>query len=440
MTRVPRASRSDLIEQIERTFTHEAATLTGACVDQSQRHGVALYLVGGALRDLLRGQPGPMREIDLVVEGEVEAIARAAAQASKADLTLFPRFLTARLRLGSATVDLASARRERYPEPAASPVVRPAAIEADLPRRDFSVNAVALALTSARRSELLDPCGGLGDLRARRIRVLHTRSFIHDPARLLRACRYAARLEGTPLPRDDAAAAARRQWIAGPEPGTLRSRVAPTLRGQGRRRRAAAGGGVGLNGGSGAGLATGTAPAACLGATGRQGKTPERALLGPAWPGGGVSPDTARRHALGAATQRATSAGTRPVLATASLTDRGALARPQRSGDVSTGRAGVSDRGCCGPMDGTRGGAGAAVSSRLARCRIAAERRGPRGAGPVRCRARYLARRAPRRRARRGAFKGRQRAEQEASSTKVGAPKSKATGRIESGRTGRRGR
>lgn len=196
MTRVPRASRSDLIEQIERTFTHEAATLTGACVDQSQRHGVALYLVGGALRDLLRGQPGPMREIDLVVEGEVEAIARAAAQASKADLTLFPRFLTARLRLGSATVDLASARRERYPEPAASPVVRPAAIEADLPRRDFSVNAVALALTSARRSELLDPCGGLGDLRARRIRVLHTRSFIHDPARLLRACRYAARLEG----------------------------------------------------------------------------------------------------------------------------------------------------------------------------------------------------------------------------------------------------
>lgn len=196
MTSMDRALRSDLIEQIERTFAHEAATLTCACVGQSQRHGAALYLVGGALRDLLRGQPGPMREIDLVVEGEVEAIARAAAQASKADLTLFPRFLTARLRLGSATVDLASARRERYPEPTAPPVVWPAAIEADLPRRDFSINAVALALTNARRGELVDPCSGLRDLRARRIRVLHTRSFIHDPARLLRACRYAARLEG----------------------------------------------------------------------------------------------------------------------------------------------------------------------------------------------------------------------------------------------------
>ena len=190
------ASRSDLIEQIERIFTREAVALTCACTDQSERNGTVLYLVGGALRDLLRGQSDPMREIDLAVQGEVEAIARAAARASNAELTLFPRFRTAHLRLGSATVDLASARRERYPEPAAAPVVWPAAIADDLPRRDFSINAMALALTNERRGELMDPCGGLCDLRARRIRVLHTRSFIHDPARLLRACRYAARLEG----------------------------------------------------------------------------------------------------------------------------------------------------------------------------------------------------------------------------------------------------
>lgn len=196
MTSTHLALRSDLIEQLERTSTREAATLTRVCVDQSERHGAALYLVGGALRDLLRDQPGPTYEIDLVVEGKVEAIARAAAQASKAEFTLFPRFLTARLQFGSATVDLARARRERYPEPAALPVVWPAAIVDDLPRRDFSVNAVALALTNERRGELLDLCGGLYDLRARRIRVLHTHSFIHDPTRLLRACRYAARLEG----------------------------------------------------------------------------------------------------------------------------------------------------------------------------------------------------------------------------------------------------
>ena len=432
MTSMHLASRSDLIEQIERTFTREAVALTCACTDQAERSGTALYLVGGALRDLLRGPSAPMCEIDLAVQGEVEAIARAAARASNAEFTLFPRFRTAHLRLGSATVDLASARRERYPEPTAPPVVWPAAIADDLPRRDFSVNAMALALTNERRGELLDPCGGLCDLRARRIRVLHTRSFIHDPARLLRACRYAARLEGClsretmRLLRRDANGL---QWLI---PRTLRSRVASAPRGQGSRRRAAASGGMGTNRGSSAGLATDITPAACLGATGRQGKTAERALLGTAGPNGRANPDTAPSHALLAATQGAASVGTWSALATAPFTDHDAFARSQRSGSILQERAGVGGGGCCGPMDGVRGGARAAVSIGVVRNRVTAKCRGACGTGSVQYHARHLARGSPRRRARRGTLAEGQWTEQKASRTKVGAAKSSTAGRIES--------
>jgi len=111
------------------------------------------------------------------------------------------RFGTASLRLPAGQagaphvgLDLARTRDEHYERPGALPSVRPAAIAEDLARRDFTANALALGLTGAHAGRLLDPYGGRRDLAARRLRVLHERSFQDDATRILRGLRYEGRL------------------------------------------------------------------------------------------------------------------------------------------------------------------------------------------------------------------------------------------------------
>jgi tRNA nucleotidyltransferase (CCA-adding enzyme) len=102
------------------------------------------------------------------------------------------RFGTATVYLPEGSVDIAMSRAESYPHPGALPEVRAAALEEDLARRDFTVNALAVSLTDP--GTLIDRHGGLDDLRAGVLRVLHERSFVDDPTRALRGARYAARL------------------------------------------------------------------------------------------------------------------------------------------------------------------------------------------------------------------------------------------------------
>lgn len=146
-----------------------------------------VYVVGGAVRDMLLGLGGIVN-LDLVVEGDAAAVAARLG----ADPTIHERFGTATVSLGETLIDLASARRESYPRPGALPEVEPASLAEDLARRDFTVNAMALPLAGPAR--LVDPHGGLPDLEAGVLRVLHPRSFSDDPTRALRAARYAARL------------------------------------------------------------------------------------------------------------------------------------------------------------------------------------------------------------------------------------------------------
>lgn len=147
-----------------------------------------VHLVGGAVRDLLLlRQP---RELDVVVEGDVGALAERLGGADAAHLA-HERFGTATVDAGDCRFDLAAARGETYARPGALPDVFAAGIEQDLERRDVTVNALALDLSSGvlRVAE-----HALDDLRARRLRVLHEASFVDDPTRLWRVARYAARL------------------------------------------------------------------------------------------------------------------------------------------------------------------------------------------------------------------------------------------------------
>ncbi|HEV2075573.1 MAG TPA: hypothetical protein VGR10_04995, partial [Thermoleophilaceae bacterium] len=151
------------------------------------------YLVGGAVRDLLRGVES--LDLDLAVEGDAAAAGRELAARLGGEAVEHERFGTATVRAGDLAVDLAATRRERYPQPGALPVVEPAPLSEDLGRRDFSINAMAASLAPASVGTLHDPRGGLRDLGAGAVRVLHTASFVDDPTRLLRAVRYEARLD-----------------------------------------------------------------------------------------------------------------------------------------------------------------------------------------------------------------------------------------------------
>ncbi len=151
-----------------------------------------VYLVGGAVRDLLLGLPSI--DLDLVAEGDAPALAVALARETGARTAVHRRFGTASLRAHDWHLDLAMARGETYPRPGALPVVRPATIMEDLARRDFTINAMALPLNGPRAGRLVDPYGGLADLERKLVRVLHEASFRDDATRILRAARYAARL------------------------------------------------------------------------------------------------------------------------------------------------------------------------------------------------------------------------------------------------------
>jgi tRNA nucleotidyltransferase (CCA-adding enzyme) len=149
------------------------------------------WLVGGAVRDLLLG--ATTVDLDVAIEGDARAVARGLAERLGGAAVEHERFGTATVRGPGVVVDLASTRRETYAQPGALPDVEAATLDEDLARRDFTVNAMAASLSADSLGELRDPHGGLADLNAGVIRVLHAGSFLDDPTRLLRAVRYEAR-------------------------------------------------------------------------------------------------------------------------------------------------------------------------------------------------------------------------------------------------------
>ena len=162
-----------------------------------------LHVVGGAVRDALLGRVP--RELDFVVEGHAEPVARRAARRLGGDVVVHDRFGTAIVRAPVAVFDIVSARSESYAVPGALPDIRTGAtLEADLARRDFTVNTFALRLADERLQSVEH---AREDLDAGVLRVLHDRSFEDDPTRLLRLARYVARLGFRPDPDTDALAA-----------------------------------------------------------------------------------------------------------------------------------------------------------------------------------------------------------------------------------------
>jgi len=187
-----RATVRDPVGEFKRALpaaTHRALRQIGRLADED---GYRSYLVGGIVRDIALGYPDT--DLDVVIDGRADLVARAFAKRAGGVFKRPTDFATCKVEApGLGTVDFAGARTETYGRPGALPQVRPSGIEQDLWRSDFSINAMAISLAPAGYGALLDPCGGMTDLRLGKLRVMHRDSFADDPTRVLRGIRFAVR-------------------------------------------------------------------------------------------------------------------------------------------------------------------------------------------------------------------------------------------------------
>lgn len=191
-------------------------TVVDAALRVAEARGERIVIVGGFVRDLLMRRPVGDYDLDVVIEGDGLAFSKALQGEIGGERREHVSFLTSKLFSPFRTeggdpphlseVDVATARSEEYARPGALPVVTPTSIENDLWRRDFSSNALALPLAAYRglvseelsleevAKQVIDPCGGLPDIKGATLRILHPQSFVDDPTRLFRAVRYVVRL------------------------------------------------------------------------------------------------------------------------------------------------------------------------------------------------------------------------------------------------------
>jgi len=183
---------ADYIYTMETRLTPDQMRGVNLIQDLALAHQFNVYLTGGTIRDILTGFP--IRDIDITVQGNPiklqKDLEKAGAITSYANEDLKVLYVVLP---GNVRAEINMARQEIYDKPGKAPEVKPSAINDDLRRRDFTVNAMGLSLNPGSRGLLLDPFNGLADIELKLIRVLHNYAFLEEPSRLIRATRFLAR-------------------------------------------------------------------------------------------------------------------------------------------------------------------------------------------------------------------------------------------------------
>jgi len=183
--------KTDFSELLSGLTSAERKIIKGISTLAAKR-GERAYIVGGFARDILLGFPN--LDIDCVVEGDACGLAEELALNLGAGRTTVNRkFHTAKIKKGDLTIDIASAREEKYAAAGKLPSVRHSTIKQDAARRDFTINAIYISINREDFGKLSCAKSLLADLKKGLIRVFHKNSFEDDPTRIFRAVRFAAR-------------------------------------------------------------------------------------------------------------------------------------------------------------------------------------------------------------------------------------------------------
>lgn len=179
--------------ELSKHFTHKIFTQISETADELN---IECYAVGGFVRDIFLNRPS--KDIDIVVVGSgiemAQALGRKLGKAAK--VSIFKNFGTAQVKLRDLEVEFVGARKESYQRDSRKPIVEDGTLEDDQNRRDFTINALAVCLNKARFGELVDPFGGIEDLKERTLKTPLDPdiTFSDDPLRMMRCIRFATQL------------------------------------------------------------------------------------------------------------------------------------------------------------------------------------------------------------------------------------------------------
>jgi tRNA nucleotidyltransferase (CCA-adding enzyme) len=183
----------DYMYLLESRLSPEQRAALERVQELSRSQEINIYLTGGAIRDLISGQP--IRDLDFTVEGNPVRIVRELEKGGAKVVWESEKYRHYEIIFaGDADGSISAARDDVYDRPGAKPDIRFAGIMEDLRRRDFSFNAIAISLNAQSRGLLLDPTNGLADLERQEVRALSIHAFTNQPVRLMRILRYCARM------------------------------------------------------------------------------------------------------------------------------------------------------------------------------------------------------------------------------------------------------
>ena len=178
---------------MKKHLKHPVFRLISETAEEMQK---PVFVIGGFVRDLLLNKPS--KDIDIVVLGSgielAKKIAKKIGKETKAKY--FKNFGTAMLRYKDWQIEFVGARKESYRKDSRKPIVEDGTLEDDQKRRDFTINALAINLQKDKYGEFIDPFNGINDLKNKIIRTPLDPdiTFSDDPLRMMRAIRFATRL------------------------------------------------------------------------------------------------------------------------------------------------------------------------------------------------------------------------------------------------------